>query len=237
MRHLVEPTVSSPALPSANELKEGTVKWFNSLCAHGDLPAVRTGRGVVARAKGEVCTTSPRQGTSRIFYLTGLTVWKIVGGAKRSLFSLVHYILMAKDSKKDEVHFEGQIAQKALIEKDGKVLLVLYPAGDLAAGTWDLPGGRLNMGETAIEGLQREVKEEIGADVEVHGVLGTGINIVSDTFRLYVVVYSCTLIDPMAKLTPEAGEIEKIEWRDIKDILTLPMINQVYREVLKEKLV
>lgn len=144
---------------------------------------------------------------------------------------------MAKDSKKDEIHFVGQIAQKALIEKDGKVLLVLYPAGDLAAGTWDLPGGRLNMGETAIEGLKREVKEEIGADIEMHGIVGTGVNIVSDTFRLYVVVYRCTLSDPAAELMPEAGEIEKVEWRDIKDILTLPMINQVYKEVLKEKLV
>ncbi len=145
---------------------------------------------------------------------------------------------MVEHSKNKEVHFVGQIAQKALIEKDGKILLVQYPDGDGdAAGTWDLPGGRLNMGEGALEGLKREVKEEIGADIEVQAVLGTGVNIVTETFKLYIVVYQCTLSNPAQELTPEVGEIGKIEWRDIKDLLTLPMINKVYEEVLKQKLV
>jgi ADP-ribose pyrophosphatase YjhB (NUDIX family) len=44
-------------------------------------------------------------------------------------------------------HFVGKVAQKALIEKDGKILFVQYPVGDAAEGLWDLPGGRLNQSE------------------------------------------------------------------------------------------
>jgi mutator protein MutT len=137
---------------------------------------------------------------------------------------------MAKDN---EVHFVGQIAQKALIENaEGKILLVQYPEGDRAAGKWDLPGGRLNMGETTKEGLKREVKEEIGVDIEIVGILGTGLSLVSHELKLFVVVHQCKLVDPTAALTPEPGEIGRLEWRDKKDILSLPMINEVYKGVL-----
>ncbi len=46
--------------------------------------------------------------------------------------------------KPNEVHFLGQVAQKALIYKGGKILLIQYPdkVGSLARGKWDMPGGQ-----------------------------------------------------------------------------------------------
>src|SRR5947207_1396266 len=68
-----------------------------------------------------------------------------------------------------EQHFVGKIAQKALIEKEGKILLVQYPQSESnsASGKWDLPGGRLNINENPIESLKREVREELGVEIEV----------------------------------------------------------------------
>lgn len=59
----------------------------------------------------------------------------------------------------------------AVIEKDGKVLLARRAAG-LRAGKWDLPGGFIELDETAEEALVREVREEVGCEIRLHGVLG-----------------------------------------------------------------
>jgi ADP-ribose pyrophosphatase YjhB (NUDIX family) len=50
---------------------------------------------------------------------------------------------------------------------DGRVLLHRIEGGDF----WAMPGGRLEVGETAAECLEREMREEIDATVEVDGML------------------------------------------------------------------
>ena len=135
-------------------------------------------------------------------------------------------------------HFIGHIAQKALIEKDGKVLLVQYPDdGHPVANKWDLPGGRLHVGETALEGLEREVEEEIGAKIATDGILATGVNVVSDDIRMFFVIYRAHLIDPQTVLRPEIGEIAALAWKDKKEFFTLPIIFSSYQEALKPFLV
>lgn len=54
----------------------------------------------------------------------------------------------------------------AAIVRDGKVLLSVR-ARDPYAGKVDVPGGFLNPEESALEGLLRELREELGEDVEV----------------------------------------------------------------------
>lgn len=56
-------------------------------------------------------------------------------------------------------HYVGKIAQKAIIEMDGKVLIT-KGIGD--GDTWEFPGGRLHIDEEPLLGLQREIKEELG---------------------------------------------------------------------------
>jgi len=68
-----------------------------------------------------------------------------------------------------EVHFEGKVAQKAVIVRDGRVLIIRDPRIDYEI--WELPGGRLNLGETPKVGLEREIKEELGLDIVVGPVV------------------------------------------------------------------
>lgn len=49
----------------------------------------------------------------------------------------------------------------ALIEDEGRYLLVLENH-DPDRGKWNLPAGRLDLGENPIDGVRREVKEEAG---------------------------------------------------------------------------
>ncbi len=53
----------------------------------------------------------------------------------------------------------------ALIDSDRRVLLQQRPAGKSMAGLWELPGGKLEPGETPEAGLVRELNEELGINV------------------------------------------------------------------------
>ncbi|HEX5368834.1 MAG TPA: NUDIX domain-containing protein [Dehalococcoidia bacterium] len=56
-----------------------------------------------------------------------------------------------------------QVSQKALIDRDGAVLVVYFPSGGL-----DFPGGRVDEGEhDLVASLKREVREETRLEVDV----------------------------------------------------------------------
>jgi A/G-specific adenine glycosylase len=54
----------------------------------------------------------------------------------------------------------------AVIERDGRVLLQERPAGGLLAGLWEFPGGKVEPGEGLTAALRREVREELGVEVD-----------------------------------------------------------------------
>jgi 8-oxo-dGTP pyrophosphatase MutT (NUDIX family) len=51
---------------------------------------------------------------------------------------------------------------RALVESDGRVLLVRRAAWDTLPGRWELPGGKVDRGERLRVALAREVEEETG---------------------------------------------------------------------------
>ena len=62
-------------------------------------------------------------------------------------------------------------AVQGVLERDGRVLLAKR-AIEPRLGHWDLPGGFLEEGEEALDGLRREFAEETGLDVEPVDWLG-----------------------------------------------------------------
>jgi A/G-specific adenine glycosylase len=54
----------------------------------------------------------------------------------------------------------------AVIERDDRVLLQERPAGGLLAGLWEFPGGKVEPGESLTAALRREVREELGVEIE-----------------------------------------------------------------------
>jgi 8-oxo-dGTP diphosphatase len=57
-------------------------------------------------------------------------------------------------------------------DKQGRILLVLRTL-DPEAGTWSVPGGKVEPGETLAAAAQREVREENGIDISVGRELWT----------------------------------------------------------------
>ena len=63
---------------------------------------------------------------------------------------------------------EFKVALKAIIQKDGKILVLKRSCEeDVFAELWDIPGGKIEYGEKTTDGIKREVFEETGLDVEI----------------------------------------------------------------------
>lgn len=58
------------------------------------------------------------------------------------------------------------VVAAALIDGDGRLLVQQRPADKTMAGLWEFPGGKVETGETPEAALIRELREELGIDVE-----------------------------------------------------------------------
>jgi len=54
-----------------------------------------------------------------------------------------------------------------LVFRDGKILITQRPAYSHLAGLWEFPGGKREPSETFEQCLHRELREELGIEVEV----------------------------------------------------------------------
>ena len=80
------------------------------------------------------------------------------------------------------------VAQKAIIyNEDGKILTIRRSEDSPRPLTWDLPGGNLEFGEGLESSILREIKEEIGLEVEKLLLLNVFENLDSiDLFRVTI---------------------------------------------------
>ena len=58
-----------------------------------------------------------------------------------------------------------KVAAAVILRPDGYVLLAQRPPGKVYAGYWEFPGGKLELGESARDALDRELHEELGLTV------------------------------------------------------------------------
>jgi 8-oxo-dGTP diphosphatase len=59
-----------------------------------------------------------------------------------------------------------EVAVAVFVRPDGAVLLARRPAGKVYSGYWEFPGGKVEAGEPIAEALRREIREELGVDIE-----------------------------------------------------------------------
>lgn len=92
------------------------------------------------------------------------------------------------------------IVVAALIEKDGKYLIAKRATGrEESFGKWEFPGGKLEPGETEMQAIEREMKEEFLVDVKAVKYL---TNSVCDypTRTIDLRLYECKYISGEFKL-------------------------------------
>ncbi len=55
----------------------------------------------------------------------------------------------------------------AIIEREGRFLLGRRREGTHLAGYWEFPGGKVRQGESHVESLKREIREELGCGATI----------------------------------------------------------------------
>lgn len=112
----------------------------------------------------------------------------------------------------------ARLAVKAfIISPDKKVLLIKRASDDPHyAGIWEIPGGRLSLGEDPFEGLKREVKEETNLTIEVKNPISVNHFIRDDGQKVTLIVFLCKSNDKNVKLSEEHTEFLWIDLREIK---------------------
>jgi len=101
---------------------------------------------------------------------------------------------------------------------DGDKILLMLRAKEPAKGFWAIPGGKIEMFETAEQCLVREVKEELDVEVRVTKFLGNiqdinkekNIHWIMPAFLLNVVSGKIKNLEPEKHL--------EIKWEKIKEI-------------------
>ena len=80
-----------------------------------------------------------------------------------------------------------------LVFRQGRVLITQRRPGEHLAGLWEFPGGKRESRETFPECLRRELREELGIDVEVQELIETLVHRYPEK-AVRLEFYRCTLV-------------------------------------------
>ncbi len=82
----------------------------------------------------------------------------------------------------------------AIITRVKRVLIARRPEGGRHPGSWEFPGGKVEPGETPEECLAREIEEELGLKIAVHGLLA-GVRHEYPDMTLDLLAYDCEILE------------------------------------------
>ncbi|GAA1963799.1 (deoxy)nucleoside triphosphate pyrophosphohydrolase [Amycolatopsis minnesotensis] len=101
----------------------------------------------------------------------------------------------------------------AAIVRAGKLLAQqrAWPAD--ADGKWELPGGRVEAGESDVDGLARECAEELGVAVTVGARVGADVDLPGGKVLR---IYAAGLADDGEE--PRAVEHRALRWLDVSEL-------------------
>ncbi len=105
-----------------------------------------------------------------------------------------------------------------IIRKNGRVLIAQRPADKLLGGLWEFPGGKVEPGESLPVCLRREIREELGIEIEV-GEQTLTLKHAYTHFKITLHVFEATRPSGRA----QALEVADFKWVRPNELAAYPM--------------
>lgn len=121
----------------------------------------------------------------------------------------------------DHQQTDAVIVVGAAIVRDARLLAQQRAFPEQLAGRWELPGGRVEPGESDRDAVVRECEEELGVHVVVHDQVGPDVPLQHG--RMVLRIYAATLTQPEA--VPVAREHRAVRWVDAAAVLELDWLD------------
>jgi len=112
---------------------------------------------------------------------------------------------------------------KGIIKKDDRFLVLVKPDG-----TFDLPGGRVEEGETIQSALHREINEETSLEVDIKETVGKWSFPKKPNFVINGITFACTYLKGTVELSDEHTNYY---WAGIDKIQRLIFSREIQRHI------
>lgn len=116
-----------------------------------------------------------------------------------------------RQRKPQTPHFD--VTAAVIHRPDGHILIAQRPLSGMLGGLWEFPGGKCNPGESLPECLAREIREELGIEIEV-GPQIAAIRHAYTHFRITLYAYACRLLSG----TPQTIGCADLAWVTLADL-------------------
>jgi len=114
-----------------------------------------------------------------------------------------------------------RVAVKSFVVKEGKLLVLKRASNEVhKPNLWEIPGGRLELGEDPREGIKRETKEETGLDVEVVHPINVRHFVRDDGQIITMLIFLCKALHDNVNISNEHSEFDWINLESCKEKLT-----------------
>ncbi len=124
---------------------------------------------------------------------------------------------------------EFPVSIKGVIFKNDQVLLVKNNRNE-----WELPGGRIEIGESSEQCLKREILEELKLDVKILTIIDTKLFEVIQGKYIFLVAFLCEMINEN-DIIEISHEHTEFQWFRIKELFQIK-IPKEYIETIEKSI-
>ena len=118
---------------------------------------------------------------------------------------------------------ERKLVVAALVREEGRILMSRRRPDQAMPNLWEFPGGKVEPGEHPEAALVRELREELGCDVEVDRIHEVVFHAYPD-FDLTMLVYASRIVGGR----PRAIEVAEIAWVEPARLPSLDLLPADY---------